>query len=119
MNERTGEILYGNGGSGFDSVNTVERVVVDDVDPSDRFTIHVIGSDVPLGPQPYALVISGPIVDVVAVTEEAAGGSSSDSINGYIFIGAGVISALVVTIYVLKMKKKKNAAGEEPLTKPL
>jgi len=49
---------YGNGGNQPDRVNTVESVIINDPMPG---TYHVIvrGANVPFGPQPYALVVSG------------------------------------------------------------
>jgi hypothetical protein len=45
----------------FDSANNVEVVQVDDPAPG-QWHIDVIGSNVPQGPQPYALVVRGPVV---------------------------------------------------------
>ena len=51
-------VFYGNGGSSPDRVNTVEDVVINDPVPG-VYRVIVRGANVPMGPQPYALVISG------------------------------------------------------------
>jgi len=53
-----GLCFRGNGGSQPDRVNTVEDVVID-APVSGTYRVIVRGANVPLGPQPFALVISG------------------------------------------------------------
>jgi len=55
-----GTHYFGNGGPGPDRLNNVEDVVV--VEPSEgHYQVVVTAYNVPQGPQPYAIVASGPI----------------------------------------------------------
>ncbi len=59
-----GSIRVGNqaegGPAAFDAANNVEVVHVSDPQPGE-WTVDVIGSNVPQGPQPFALVVRGPL----------------------------------------------------------
>jgi hypothetical protein len=56
--------------NGRDSVNNVEQVSIphDTLTASGTFTVRVLGARVPLGPQPYALVVSGHDFELVNKT---------------------------------------------------
>ena len=59
--DKTGStITYPNGGSAPDTKNTVEQVTVAAPRVGHYYSVTVTGTDVTHGPQPYALVISGP-----------------------------------------------------------
>ena len=56
----SGAVLHPNGGAGFDRTNNVEGVDVGRTEAG-VYTVLVIGSDVPMGPQPFALALhAGP-----------------------------------------------------------
>ena len=50
--------------TGPDRVNTVERIIIDDPLPGRTYTVTVRGASVSRGPQPYALVWTGPLAPV-------------------------------------------------------
>jgi serine protease AprX len=54
------------GGNTFDSTNNVEVVVIPQA-AAGTYELQVVGSDVPFGPQPFALVIIGALA---STTEE-------------------------------------------------
>ncbi len=55
-----GSILYGNGGEEPDRLNNVEQVLLASPDTG-NYTLCVNGSNIPEGPQPFALVVSADI----------------------------------------------------------
>lgn len=55
-----GTLLYGNGVDGGDRINNVEGLVID-TPQTGTYTITVRAHNVPLGPQPYAIAVSGPL----------------------------------------------------------
>eukprot|EP00689_Sawyeria_marylandensis_P002055 EC822971.1.p1 GENE.EC822971.1~~EC822971.1.p1 ORF type:complete len:88 (-),score=41.89 EC822971.1:5-268(-) len=58
IDKETKKKLYGNGKK--DNLNTVEHVDYKNIDKKDHIVkVIVIGKNVPHGPQPYALVVSG------------------------------------------------------------
>ncbi len=46
-------------GGGYDKVNNVENVYIQSAEAG-TWTVRVIGANVPMGPQPFALVVKGP-----------------------------------------------------------
>jgi uncharacterized repeat protein (TIGR01451 family) len=55
-----GTTYYGNDAATGDRINNVEGVVIDQP-PVGRYTVHVHAHQVPIGSQPYALAVAGPI----------------------------------------------------------
>ena len=55
-----GTVLYGNGVDGGDRINNVEGLLIADPQVG-TYTVTVIAHNVPLGPQPYALAVTGPL----------------------------------------------------------
>jgi subtilisin family serine protease len=56
-----GRLYHGNGGTGPDRLNNVEGVEISRP-PRGLYIIRVTAANVPQGPQPYALVVSGPFI---------------------------------------------------------
>jgi subtilisin family serine protease len=64
----TGTIYRGNGGSSADRTNNVEGI--DIANPvTGVYTIQVKGYNVPYGPQPYALIVSGPVTTSIPASK--------------------------------------------------
>jgi hypothetical protein len=77
----TGTVYRGNGGTSADRTNNVESVDIK-TPGTGTYTITVKGYNVPHGPQPYALVVSGAVTNVnpTAITTIADLKSRADGI---------------------------------------
>jgi uncharacterized repeat protein (TIGR01451 family) len=63
-----GGIVYrGNGSANGDRLNNVEGIVIDHP-PVGQYSVEVRGYNVPVGSQPYALAVAGPLGGAVALT---------------------------------------------------
>ena len=65
---RPGSFYYSNGGSGFDSKNTVEHITIASPQAGATYKVAVRGDSVTHGPQPYAIVINGSLAGTVTKT---------------------------------------------------
>ena len=70
-----GSTYRGNGNPTGDRLNNVEGVVVNSP-PLGVYTVTVQAFNVPIAPQPYALVVAGPIAHDVAISDLQAANSS-------------------------------------------
>jgi hypothetical protein len=63
VSDSNGNVYYANSGTGYDSLNNVEQVTVNNpntgVGGAGDYMVYVYGHNIPQGPQEYALVISG------------------------------------------------------------
>jgi uncharacterized repeat protein (TIGR01451 family) len=60
-------IYYGNGVAGGDRLNNVEGIVIDHP-PAGQYKVEVRGYNVPIGSQPYALAVAGPLSSAPTLT---------------------------------------------------
>ena len=56
-----GHPVYPNGADEPDQLNTAERIIIEDPVPGQAYIFTVKGTMITHGPQPYALVITGPL----------------------------------------------------------
>jgi uncharacterized repeat protein (TIGR01451 family) len=62
-----GATYYGNGVATGDRTNNVEGLVIDNP-PAGEYSVQVRAFNVPMGPQPYALAVGGPVADIGQLT---------------------------------------------------
>jgi uncharacterized repeat protein (TIGR01451 family) len=67
VNGPNGAVYYGNNSAPGDRTNNVEGVIINNP-PVGQYTVHVRGYNVPIGSQPYALAVGGPIANVGQMT---------------------------------------------------
>ena len=84
--------LFPNGLAGADNVNNVEQVVVPTPE-NGTYVVTISGTNVPFGPQPFALVIKQPLADLfVNSTADTGDGDPGDGIcdTGTITVPTGI-----------------------------
>ncbi|MFL5804080.1 MAG: S8 family serine peptidase [Roseiflexaceae bacterium] len=62
-----GATYYGNSIATGDRTNNVEGVIIDNP-PAGEYSVQVRAFNVPMGPQPYALAVGGPVADIGQLT---------------------------------------------------
>jgi PKD repeat protein/subtilisin family serine protease len=71
-----GALYYGNEAVGGDRLNNVEGVIIPSPAPG-MYTVTIQGFNIPIATQPYALAVSGPLVDAATLVSPTASFVSS------------------------------------------
>jgi len=110
-----GTVYYGNDftppyDDRIDVINNVENVFLDA--PADgRYIIEVWGGNVPMGPQPYALILSGKVESVQRTTPPPVGGEilPPDKIQILAVLAVeAVVPAAIAAVVVLVRRRKRS-----------
>ena len=100
----TGTTYYGNGGSDYDSTNNVEQVSISSgITARTPIIINVSGASVPHGPQPFALVASGPIY--AASGSQSSGWTCASNIVGPTLAPSSVSPTSTTQIYTASSQR--------------
>lgn len=110
-----GKTYYPNGRTDPDTVNNVEQVVLKGI--SGRVVVAVSASAMPVGPQPFSIVVRGGFDRVLAgfdTEEEVKSGLSQPVKLGLIGAGSGLGVLLVAAVYLKSRRSVPIASGTVP-----
>lgn len=93
-------------GGNFDNVNNVEQVAISNPSTG-NLVVRVIASDIPSGPQGYALIVSGDVSEsidppVILFSDDFNDGNA----NGWTFLGKGSASVVSNELELSVLKKE-------------